>query len=357
MPKDLPVLRKPGISALLLFIFFTPALYAADRQWYRSNTAGMALEQSLSRAAALRNEYALSIYEGTPEDIPEFLASYYGQSAPFIEIRALYENGEEKRTQWIFRDENNIIRILATSRFMEFYNDAALITEERQFLSSGEESSIRFFYNKGTLVRVENSLITKTAGEADQVRDIYTDYYRYSRGESLRAIERIYHESGGVSAEPVRHNFKRHFSAEETEDVFIKPSIMHSSEFLEDVFTSSAFNVLYAVDEKGRILTETRKNEEEKILGKITNTWSGDRLVSIEWEGEDAKDKRRVEYEYSSQGDRILEQNFRNDTLERSVRRDGDKETEELYMNGVVILRAVWEDGRKISEERVRERR
>jgi hypothetical protein len=33
---------------------------------------------------------------------------------------------------------------------------------------------------------------------------------------------------------------------------------------------------------------------------------------------------------------------------------DGSREVEELYMNGEVMLRALWEDGRKISEERVR---
>jgi hypothetical protein len=36
------------------------------------------------------------------------------------------------------------------------------------------------------------------------------------------------------------------------------------------------------------------------------------------------------------------------------IRTSGDREIEELYMDDRVILRAVWEKGRKISEERVR---
>jgi hypothetical protein len=35
---------------------------------------------------------------------------------------------------------------------------------------------------------------------------------------------------------------------------------------------------------------------------------------------------------------------------------NGSKETEELYMDGVMVIRAFWEEGRKISEERVRRR-
>jgi len=34
----------------------------------------------------------------------------------------------------------------------------------------------------------------------------------------------------------------------------------------------------------------------------------------------------------------------------------GDEETEELYMDGVVVLRAYWEKGVKIKEEQVRRR-
>jgi len=50
----------------------------------------------------------------------------------------------------------------------------------------------------------------------------------------------------------------------------------------------------------------------------------------------------------------ISEKNLKNGVLERVVLIDGETEIEELYMNNAVVLRAVWEDGRKISETRVR---
>jgi len=40
--------------------------------------------------------------------------------------------------------------------------------------------------------------------------------------------------------------------------------------------------------------------------------------------------------------------------LERLVMTEDNKDIEQLYLNNVVILQAVWEDGRKISETRMR---
>jgi hypothetical protein len=62
------------------------------------------------------------------------------------------------------------------------------------------------------------------------------------------------------------------------------------------------------------------------------------------------------EYEYDSNSNVILERNFRNGVLERVVRTEGNREIEELYLNNFIVLRAVYEDGRKISETRVSER-
>jgi hypothetical protein len=83
----------------------------------------------------------------------------------------------------------------------------------------------------------------------------------------------------------------------------------------------------------------------------VKNTWSGDRIIAVlKIEGDVEK---LTEYEYDSDGKRKTQRDIHNGVLERMVRIDGSKETEELYMNGVVVLRAFWEDGRKISEERV----
>jgi hypothetical protein len=72
----------------------------------------------------------------------------------------------------------------------------------------------------------------------------------------------------------------------------------------------------------------------------------------VHWKSGD--DERLTEYEYDSAGDRMLERNFNRGILERTVRSTGNRDIEELYMNGRIVLRAVWEDGRKISEERIR---
>lgn len=63
-----------------------------------------------------------------------------------------------------------------------------------------------------------------------------------------------------------------------------------------------------------------------------------------------------TEYEYNGAGDRIAQRDFNNGILERQVLINGNTEIEELFMNGVLVLRAHWENGRKISEERIRQR-
>jgi hypothetical protein len=125
-----------------------------------------------------------------------------------------------------------------------------------------------------------------------------------------------------------------------------------SSEFFDDVIVNSGDRILYNTDERGRVQSEVRRDANDAILGEVTNTWSGDRLVSVLWKSD--AEERLVEYEYNGEGDRVFERNLRDGVLERTVRREGDHEIEELYMNGAVALRAIWEDGRKISEEPVR---
>jgi hypothetical protein len=136
------------------------------------------------------------------------------------------------------------------------------------------------------------------------------------------------------------------------ENEFVRPASVVSSEFFDDVILNSGDRILYTTDARGRVISEVRRDEQDKVLGEIINSWSGDRLTSILWKSEG--EERLIEYGYNASGDRVLERNTRNGALERVVRRDGDREVEELYMNGEVILRALWEDGRKISEERVR---
>jgi hypothetical protein len=113
------------------------------------------------------------------------------------------------------------------------------------------------------------------------------------------------------------------------------------------------YRLVFTTDDRGRLLTQTLLDSADKEVWVIKNIWSGERIIAlVKTEGED---QLLTEYEYDSSGKRILERNSRNGVLERLVRADGEgRELEELYMDGAVILTAVWENGRKISEQRAR---
>jgi hypothetical protein len=178
---------------------------------------------------------------------------------------------------------------------------------------------------------------------------VTTDVYRYTRYRSLRTIERLYHAAGN---EPLRIPFPLINPGFSREVTFVNPGIAYSSEFLQDVIVSAGGRVVYTTDSRGRVLTEQRLDDEENVTAEIRNTWSADRLVSVLYMAGD--DERLTEYEYDGDGGRTLEKNYNQGVLERVVRSDKERDVEELFMNGELILRAVWEDGRKISEERVR---
>jgi YD repeat-containing protein len=93
-------------------------------------------------------------------------------------------------------------------------------------------------------------------------------------------------------------------------------------------------------------------DDEDNVIWIIENIWVGDRIVRIlKTEG---SDEWLTEYEYDGAGNRVVQRDIHNGVLERLIHSEGEKETEELYLNGIVVLRAYWENGRKIHEERVR---
>ena len=177
---------------------------------------------------------------------------------------------------------------------------------------------------------------------------ICTDYYRYSRPGSLRAIERLINkETQGKTRIP----FPRLGPGGSQVEEIVTPRIAYLPDFLSDVYSGAGERVNYSVDPRGRILTEVWKDGDDKVIGEIKNTWDGDRLGSILWKSHDQT--LLVEFEYDKDGNRIVERNFRQGVLERSVTSRGDFDIEEIYMNGRLMLRAVWEKGLKKSEERV----
>lgn len=457
MRWNLRVLRKLcGLMPLVLLFAFTEP--AASEQWYFSNPAGMVLDYTPSRIIALRNAYCLSIEYLSADELPDHLQNYF-QSAYRIELHILYDHGIASRRQWIFKDAENNTRLVSAlsipdskaeensadepeepsaspesaesepvrpAGFIEIYDEHNLISEERQFFSDGSETSIRYFYQRGVLIKTETRLkpsvekaekaekpveksaevaveksveksaevaekrseeksaenpaeavaekseeksaeksaevVAEKAAEAEEEKPaseaVITDTYRYNRSKSLRAIARKRPAEDalpeGAESLSVRFTFPYLGPNIWNREQFITPVTAHTSNFMQDIFmgTDSGAQVSYAVDERGKLLTETRRDAEGVIQGELRNTWAGDRLESIEWQS--GGDERRTEYEYDIAGDRILERNYNRGVLERIVRREDEQEIEELYMNGEVILRAVWENGRKISEERLR---
>jgi hypothetical protein len=310
----------------------------------------MALEPAFSRVA-LRSKYALSVGGAAFQELPERLQKYY-ESSYRIELRILYEDGVISRRQWSFRDDTELARLAAVfaddgSGFIERYNPEKLIVESHQIHADGSDYITLYFYSRSFLIRAETRLYTPEKEEP-----VWTDYYRYTRSYSIRSVERRYLSAPAEGQEAAFFRSPQLILGLAAENEFVKPGSVFSSEFFEDVIINSGDRILYNTDDRGRILSEVRRDENDAVLGEVINTWSGDRLASVLWKSE--TEERLIEYEYNSEGDRIFERNFRDGVLERTVRQAGEQEVEELYMNGKVMLRAVWENGRKVSEERVR---
>jgi hypothetical protein len=367
--------------------------------WYVSNAGGMALEPAFSRYA-IRGKYALSVGTADQADIPEQLQQYYDPSFR-IELRRLYEDGVLTRRQWTFRDDSETARVAAvfqddSSGFIELYNADKLIAESRQMAADGSAYITRYYYNRSFLVRAETWLFTPRTEEdapgEDQTQaappaeappqavdgmeavpvprspglpatepvvteegieePVWTDFYRYTRANALRSVERHYLRAPVEGQETALLRFPQLILGVAAEDEFVQPASVLSSEFFSDVIVNAGDRILYNTDSRGRILSEVRRDENDKIVGEVINTWSGDRLVSVAWTSE--AEERIIEYEYNAAGDRVVERNLRDGVLERTVRHEGGQEIEELYLNGEVALRAVWVEGRKISEEPVR---
>jgi hypothetical protein len=259
------------------------------------------------------------------------------------------EDGEEDKSEG--EESEGEKSTVDYSGYIELYNPEGYIVEEHLFSSDSTDRMVNYFYNKQKLIRAVTR-IYHPAGETGEsyIEDYCADYYRYSRSSSLRGVERVYYAEAG--SEPVRLRFP-HVVLEAAKNTgFVNPGISFTNEFFKDILVDPGSRVLYTTDERGRVLTETRRNEDGAIIGELQNTWSGDRLVSVRWKAGD--DDRITEFEYDSDGDRIVERNINRGVLERVVTRDGEQEIEMLYIDGKPMLRAVWENGRKILEERIR---
>jgi YD repeat-containing protein len=357
-------------------------------RWFRSNAGGMAIEEVPSSLGALRGTYALLIDYVSPDEMDPRLLPFY-KDEYFIEIRILYKEKKETRRQWLFRDKDGNTRVNAVFRliedeeipdepaiapapdesdvaealepddkkpedkesggFIEVFNENSRISRDYSLFTDGSEILTAYFYNENALIKTETQ--TKDADNLEY-RKTHTDNYRYNRSYSLRYVERVFHETADI--QPVRLVFPGRVLDAANDKNFMKERLTFSSEFLGGYPVDAGFRVVFDTDSKGRVVNEILYNAKNEVVWILKNTWVGDRITAIlKTEG---GEERLIEFDYDASGNRIAERDIRNGILERKVLIDGGKETEELYLNGVMVLRAFWEDGRRISEERVRRR-
>ena len=427
MPKNLPALFKHIFLLIVIYAFITggnflhaqdhsaseePDRMGAETRWYRSNSAGMALELIPSRSAALRNEFCLSVQQALPMDLPGILIPYYEYQFS-IELRILYENGSEIRRQWLLRDSRDRTRLSSSgtagffsdidgnpekddsgssaseenrSGFIEIRDAEGFLTRELRFEEDRSAWDFRYHYRENALFSAEtrfrqippdskpierisegndngfsdedSEFSDDPAGEAlhEEIHEtpdgeygfilVYTDYYRYSRSGSLRAIDRTLHEGMEKMS---RIGFPALGMRISSGEDLVTHSVAYTSQFLADIFCPEGTTISYSLDSRGRILREVWKDPDDKVIGEFRNTWDGNRLVTVSWKS--SNDERLVEYEYDSSGNRTVERNFKTGALERIVRSRDERDMEEIYMNGNLVLRAIWEKGQKISEE------
>ena len=239
----------------------------------------------------------------------------------------------------------------APAGFIEIFNEDGQIASDIMFIEDGSEIVTEFSYNSNVLITA-GVKSRKQGDPPGKFTGVHTDYFRYNRSLSLRYVERVFDESLG--RESVRIAFPANVLEAASRDNFTKGAVLPGSQFMETFSDAGdGFTVKYETDSRGRTLRQTMLDEKGNAVWELSNTWEGNRIIaSLRKEGDE---ERLTEFEFDAKGDRIVQREMRNGVMERIVRTSGKSETEELFMNGSLVLRAVWEDGRKISEERIRQ--
>jgi len=357
--------ENPVIDDIFSDYVFTAEMpyWVKPLRWFRSNKGGMALEEVASQLIATRGEYALAIGFANKEKLPENILPYYNDEF-FIESRVLHKNGKPERTQWIFRDRNGTSRLNAVlletseskdkkqkSGFVEIFDESSFLISEYNFSEDGKKNRTDYNYKDGFLISLA-VFSWEDNPEGGEYRREYADFMRYNRSLYLRSVERVYYTARKITLadEPLIVSLPRDLTNVTLIKDQIGEKINTYPEFFGDVFLEKDSKIVYTTDTRSRVVSQTFYDDEGNILWVIRNTWLNDRIIStVKTEN---GTESMAEFEYNSAGDRIIERNYKNGILERLVRTEGKKETEELYINNVVVLRAVWENGRKISETR-----
>lgn len=351
------LLRLCGKIFHLFFILFLCVTFssASPQIWYLSNAAGDAFMPISEKAPALREEWALAVDQKDGQSLPGVLRPYYGEGFS-AEQQVLYNEGKPVRWQWIFHDSAGRMRLNASlsaalmglsgggdgedrAPFIELYSEDGMLAKFQRLEKGGEGWSVLYTYKDKILVASQT-----LSGKAV----LWNDEFRYTRSLKLRGIERNYTREPDEEKKPLFVRFP-------LDGDFVNPESPYDYELisgaLRDVFQVQSAAVNYTTGDLGQVLKEEWIGEGGTIIAELTNEWNEDRIAAITWKTETGSG--RVEFDYSASGDRIGERDFRNGILERRVTRNGEREIEELFRGEKTVLRSVWEDGRKILEERL----
>lgn len=337
-------LRRFGVFCFFLFLCFP----TYGEEWFRSDPAGLPLE-ALPRLVALREDYGLLIQPVAPgvllKRLPQEIRTEVDAElllSGFGEERILYHGGTEYQRLLTIRDSGGHPRLSYRERpggtaFWERYDGRGLLTEERRWSAGAQDEWIAYQYSGEQLVQAQGL-------ESRNGTVLWTDRYYYERTGALRRIDRQYTDQTQVPLSVrVSRNPQDTLGAYGADQ---KPPVEASSLAKADVPSTR-----YTTDSKGRVVTETRYDPSGQVVEELRNTYKDNRLsVTLRLVGGDSY---RREYAYDTAGNRVEERDYHGELLERTLKKMGNQEVEELYINGKSVLRTIWRDGIKISEERI----
>jgi len=357
-------------------LFFPPGVSAETVRWFISDGAGIAYE-FVSRVVALRSEWALEIR--TEDSAAAAGALLKGEQR---ETKTVYKQGQKHRTTVSFLDPTGFARFSQTeendgSLTRSHYDTQKRLIDETSQESDGSGIIVKYKWSSERLSRASAYPLDRQDGDP-----LWTDTYRYDRSGALRSV---YRDPEGTEFSHDSRNGSPHFlefraadgkvvhtsfndlgreeettaidSDGKTVNAHVRVSYIKAEESDKKRSTRRSEGVAdnpieTHYDEKGRAVREVRFGKDDKVVEETLTEWSGDRVSSvIRIRGDQA---RKSEFFYDSRGNRVIEKNYLNGRLERTVRKEGTMETEELYKNGALLLRAVYEGGVLVREERVR---
>jgi len=305
-------------------------------------------------------EIPAEVKEEIPVEVTEETLTDVTEEEVTEEMLAEAEEGEEKPAENTVGTipvetiaDNTEKKEGGISGFIEVYDENSFLTAEYKFLQDGGRSRTDYDFKNGLLLSSKVS-VWEENGDGGEYKPVFTDYFRYNRSSFLRSVQRVFHKKSELSSldDPVLITFPSGIMAAARNEYFIGERYNSYPEFFGEIAAEKDSKMIYSTDERGRILSQTLYDADDKVIWAIHNTWKDERIISTVKEEDD--NISLAEFEYDSDGDRVLEKNYTNGILERVVRTEGKTDIEELYLNGNVILQAVWEDGRKISETRMR---